>query len=120
MRIPSLTSISFFLFKLVVGDPSANLAGFWDPVTSLVDWCEENYIKNYFIGEFCFFSMINYLGNTLSNLAYLFLFLYALFFSKIRDVHTKIFTVSILFINRLCTFSCDPELRLPSDILKLI
>uniref|UniRef100_A0A6B2FZE6 Alkaline ceramidase n=1 Tax=Myxobolus squamalis TaxID=59785 RepID=A0A6B2FZE6_MYXSQ len=81
MKIPSLT---------VIGDPSANLAGFWDPVTSLVDWCEENYIKNYFIGEF---------WNTLSNLGYLFLFLYALFYSKIRDVHTKIFTVSILFLS---------------------
>ncbi|KAF0986707.1 hypothetical protein HZS_4362, partial [Henneguya salminicola] len=43
MRIPDIE---------VFGDPSANIPGYWESVSSLIDWCEENYIKNYYIAEY--------------------------------------------------------------------
>ena len=26
--------------------------GYWGPVTSSIDWCEENYVQSYYIAEF--------------------------------------------------------------------
>lgn len=40
----------------------ANSHGFWGPVTSVIDWCERNYVHTYFVAE---------LFNTLSNVAFL-------------------------------------------------
>lgn len=37
--------------------------GFWDPITSTIDWCEKNYQVSYFIAEF---------WNTMSNLTFIF------------------------------------------------
>ncbi|KAJ3109785.1 Alkaline ceramidase 3 [Phlyctochytrium planicorne] len=42
----------------------AGVPGYWGPVTSSLDWCEENYIVNYYICEF---------WNSLSNAIYLIL-----------------------------------------------
>lgn len=36
-----------------------NLPGFWDPVTSTIDWCELNYHYSIYIAEFC---------NTMTNI----------------------------------------------------
>ena len=53
--------------------PKAGLDGFWGPVTSTLDWCEENYTVSHFIAEF---------NNTLSNLNYIFLALVGLYSCK--------------------------------------
>ena len=29
--------------------------GYWDPVTSTIDWCESNYDYTYYIAEYCLF-----------------------------------------------------------------
>ncbi|XP_074597322.1 alkaline ceramidase [Brevipalpus obovatus] len=41
---------------------SGNYPGFWDPITSTLDWCEKNYEINYYVAEF---------WNTLSNFTFI-------------------------------------------------
>uniref|UniRef100_A0A6G3MIK5 Alkaline ceramidase n=1 Tax=Henneguya salminicola TaxID=69463 RepID=A0A6G3MIK5_HENSL len=100
MRIPSIE---------VYGDPSANFPGYWGSISSLIDWCEENYINNYYIAEY---------WNTISNIAYMILFLNIYNFRN-RDIHSIIYLISIFCIstnlkfssiNRFGSISCHPKI----------
>ena len=45
-----------------LGLPNAGKYGYWSPVTSTLDWCEENYILTDYVAEYCIFSTFNKLN----------------------------------------------------------
>lgn len=53
------------------------MTGYWYPVTSTIDWCEDNYTHHYYIAEF---------WNTISNLAYILFGIYGL--RSVRSVRS--------------------------------
>lgn len=80
MRVPHRTEY---------GDPDANMAGFWDPISALIDWCEENYVTSPYIAEF---------WNTISNIGYFLLMIVVFTRSKNNDVHTRLYSLSLLLL----------------------
>ncbi|KAF0686221.1 Aste57867_21926 [Aphanomyces stellatus] len=52
---------------------AANMSGFWGPVTSNMDWCEDNYAWSYYIAEW---------WNTWSNVPWIVVAIYAMHKSK--------------------------------------
>ncbi|KAI8822113.1 ceramidase-domain-containing protein [Fimicolochytrium jonesii] len=56
------TQLSFGSFFTSNKTIDVGLEGYWGPVTSTLDWCEENYIVNYYLAEY---------WNSLSNLVYI-------------------------------------------------
>ncbi|KII75143.1 hypothetical protein RF11_10436 [Thelohanellus kitauei] len=68
--------------KKFYGDPKYNKRGYWDPLTSLIDWCEENYIDR----------------NTISNIAYLVVFVAALKKRRSKDFYNYFYSYTILSI----------------------
>ncbi|KII63150.1 Alkaline ceramidase 3 [Thelohanellus kitauei] len=74
---------------IIYGNPAFNKPGYWDPVTALIDWCEENYIQNRFIAEY---------WNTISNVGYFLLFLATLKKLKTDDFHHFNYSIAIMIL----------------------
>jgi dihydroceramidase len=65
------------------------MSSFWDPVTSTIDWCEENYAVTPYIAEF---------WNTISNLAYIILGLYGLHQSWNHEKRFKVTFLCLILV----------------------
>ncbi|XP_053211615.1 alkaline ceramidase 3-like [Panonychus citri] len=68
---------------------SLDRRGFWDPITSTIDWCETNYEMSYYIAEF---------WNTLSNLTFILPPLIAF-------AHLRRYEIDFLFLSPLLYLS---------------
>lgn len=64
--------------------PQGDRAGYWDPITSTLDWCEENYYATHYAAEFV---------NTLTNLLFLYLASKGIV-NCLRNGHDRIFLVT--------------------------
>lgn len=69
--------------------PSVPEAGYWDQVTSTIDWCEENYVVTHYIAEAM---------NTISNSVFIFLALFAVVSSYKNNLEVRFQLISLGFM----------------------
>jgi len=89
--------------------PSSNIEGFWGPVTSSIDWCEQNYVYTTYVAEFwntlssfaiSFWALIGIVICTNLKLEWRFYFLYAA--TCLVGLGSAFFHGTLLYIGQMC------------------
>lgn len=68
--------------------PEAVDTGFWGPVTSTIDWCEENYVVTHYVAEW---------SNTISNLCYILVSFYLTYRAYKINLETRFIFIGLTF-----------------------